>query len=205
VTRTLPPLSEADVHRDPLVQFRAWLEEEVRAGLRLPAAVVLATATPAGVPSARTVLLNAFDERGFVFYSNYESRKGRELAENPRGEMLFLWADQRRQVRIAGEVTRASAAESDAYFQARPRESQLSACASQQSAVVSSREILEARVQELAARYQGTAVPRPPYWGGYRLVPDAIEFWQSRSGRLHDRLRFRRDGEGRWQLERLSP
>jgi len=189
VTRTLPVLSEADVHRNPLVQFRAWMEEEVRAGMRLPAAVVL----------------NAFDEGGFVFYSNYESRKGRELAENPRGEMLFLWADQRRQVRIAGDVTRASAAESDAYFEARPRESQLSACASQQSAIVSSREILEARVQELAARYQGTEVPRPPYWGGYRLVPDAIEFWQSRSGRLHDRLRFRRDGEGRWHLERLSP
>jgi pyridoxamine 5'-phosphate oxidase len=205
VTRSLSALNEAEAHHDPLVQFRAWLDEEVQAGLRLPAPVVLATATLSGSPSARTVLLNAFDERGFVFYSNYESRKGRELAENPRGELLFLWAGYQRQVRSAGRIATISAAESDAYFHSRPKDSQLSAWASRQSAVISGREVLEARMLELTAHYDGREVPRPPYWGGYRLTPETMEFWQSRPSRLHDRLFYRRHDDGRWRIERLSP
>jgi pyridoxamine 5'-phosphate oxidase len=205
VTRSLSALNEAEAHHDPLVQFRAWLDEEVQAGLRLPAPVVLATATLSGSPSARTVLLNAFDERGFVFYSNHESRKGRELAENPRGELLFLWAGYQRQVRAAGRIATISAAESDAYFHSRPRDSQLSAWASRQSAVISGREVLEARMLELTAHYDGQEVPRPPYWGGYRLTPETMEFWQSRPSRLHDRLFYRRHDDGRWRIERLSP
>jgi pyridoxamine 5'-phosphate oxidase len=204
VERTLPPLREGEVDPDPLAQFRVWLDEEVRAGLRLPAPMLLGTATPAGRPSARTVLLNGFDAQGFAFFTNYESRKGRELAENPRAVLLFVWAGHARQVCIEGPIAKLSAAESDEYFRGRPRDSQLGAWASRQSAVISSREVLDERVRQLAEQFRGLAIPRPPYWGGFRLDPEAIEFWQGRPDRLHDRLRYRRL-EGRWYIERLSP
>ena len=201
----LPTLSEAEMLRDPFAQFRAWLDEEILAGLRVPAAMIVATATRDGTPSVRTVLLNGFDERGFIFYTNYESRKGHELAENPLGGVLFYWAGSGRQVRAEGPVLKTSAEESDAYFRGRPRDSQLSAWASRQSEVIDGRDVLEARVKALADRFQGQEVPRPPFWGGYRVVPETLEFWQSRPNRLHDRLRYRRLADGRWRIERLSP
>jgi pyridoxamine 5'-phosphate oxidase len=193
------PLREEDVAADPLEQFRAWFEEASEA-VEVPEAVALATATPDGAPSARMVLLKRADEHGFAFVSGYESRKGRELAANPRAALLFYWHPLGRQVRIEGRVERAPAAESDEYFATRPRPSRVSAVASAQSEVVASRELLEARVRELA----GTVVRRPPTWGGFVLVAHTYEFWQHRENRLHDRLRYRREGE-RWVLERLAP
>jgi pyridoxamine 5'-phosphate oxidase len=199
------PLHESDVDPNPIAQFAAWFEDAQAAGIRLPEAMVLATARADGAPSARFVLLNRFDERGFVFFGNYESRKGRELAENPRGAIVFHWDPLGRQVRIEGPVERISAEESDSYFATRPRGARLSARASRQSEVVESREALEARVAELSAEYPDDAVPRPPTWGGYRLAPEAIELWQHREDRLHDRLRYRRSDDGAWLIERLAP
>ena len=199
------PLRESTVDPDPVAQFAAWFEDARVAGIRLPEAMVLATARADGAPSARFVLLNRFDERGFVFFANYESRKGRELAENPRAALVFHWDPLGRQVRIEGPVERLPAEESDSYFATRPRGARLSALASRQSEVVESREALEARVAELSAEYPGDAVPRPPTWGGYRLTPEAIELWQHREDRLHDRLRYRRSDDGAWLIERLAP
>jgi pyridoxamine 5'-phosphate oxidase len=196
-------LLEEHADSDPLRQFAAWFAEAEDAGLRVPDAVALATATPDGAPSARMVLLKEFGERGFVFYSNYESRKGRELAESPRAALLFYWDPLRRQVRIEGEVERLGAAESDAYFQTRPLGARLSASVSRQSEVVESRDVLERAVEELRAR-AGEEVPTPQYWGGYLLRPSVFEFWQHRDDRLHDRLRYRRDGDA-WIRERLAP
>jgi pyridoxamine 5'-phosphate oxidase len=199
------PLRESEVHPDPIAQFAAWFEEARAAGIRLPEAMVLATAGADGAPSARFVLLNRFDERGFVFFGNYDSRKGRDLAENPRGALVFHWDPLGRQVRIEGSVERISVEESDSYFATRPRGARLSAWAATQSDVVESREVLEARVAELSAKFPGDAIPRPPRWGGYRLTPQAIELWQHREDRLHDRLRYRRRGDGAWLIERLAP
>jgi pyridoxamine 5'-phosphate oxidase len=199
------PLRASDVDPDPIVQFAAWFEDARAAGVRLPEAMVLATARADGAPSARFVLLNRFDGRGFVFFGNYESRKGRELAENPRGALVFHWDPLGRQVRIEGPVERISAEESDSYFATRPRGARLSASAARQSEVVESREALEARVAELSAEFPNDAVPRPPHWGGYRLTAEAIELWQHREDRLHDRLRYRRSGDGAWLIERLAP
>jgi pyridoxamine 5'-phosphate oxidase len=199
------PLRASDVDPDPIVQFAAWFEDARAAGVRLPEAMVLATARADGAPSARFVLLNRFDGRGFVFFGNYESRKGRELAENPRGALVFHWDPLGRQVRIEGPVERISADESDSYFATRPRGARLSAWAARQSEVVESREALEARVAELSAEFPDDAVPRPPHWGGYRLTAEAIELWQHREDRLHDRLRYRRSGDGAWLIERLAP
>jgi pyridoxamine 5'-phosphate oxidase len=199
------PLQEGDVDPDPIAQFAAWFEDARAAGIRLPEAMVLATAKADGAPSARFVLLNRFDGRGFVFFGNYESRKGRELAENPRGALVFHWDPLGRQVRIEGPVGRISAEESDSYFATRPRGARLSALAARQSEVVESREALEARVAELSVEFPDDAVPRPPHWGGYRLTAEAIELWQHREDRLHDRLRYRRSGDGAWLIERLAP
>jgi pyridoxamine 5'-phosphate oxidase len=199
------PLREGDVGPDPIAQFAAWFEEARADGIRLPEAMVLATATADGAPSARFLLLNRVDDRGFVFFGNYESRKGRELAENPRGALAFHWDPLGRQVRIEGPVERISAEESDSYFATRPRGARLSAWAARQSDVVRSREVLEARVAELHHEYPDDTVPRPPQWGGYRLVPETIELWQHREDRLHDRLRYRRPADGDWVIERLAP
>ena len=198
------PLLEADVDPDPLRQFARWLEEAGAAGIRAPEAMTVATATADGRPSARLVLMKGFDERGFVFYTGYESRKGRELAENPRAALLFHWDALGRQVRIEGPVERVARAESEAYFRSRPRGARLSAAASRQSEVVPSREALEAEVAALAERLGDAEPPLPERWGGYRVAPETFELWQHREDRLHDRLRYRREGGG-WVVERLSP
>jgi pyridoxamine 5'-phosphate oxidase len=193
-------LLEEHADRDPLRQFAAWFEEAKESGLRVPEAVALATAAGNGTPSARMVLLKDFGERGFVFYSNYESRKGRELDANPRAALLFYWDPLRRQVRIEGDVERLSAAESAQYFRTRPLGARLSAWASRQSEVVKSRAVLEDAVERLRGRELDT----PRHWGGYLLRPSVFEFWQHRDDRLHDRLRYRRDADG-WVRERLAP
>lgn len=198
------PLEEAQAPDEPLALFRNWFEEALRAELTEPNAMVLATVDASGRPSARVVLLKDFNEAGFVFYTNYESRKGKELAQNPWAALVFWWAELMRQVRIEGRVEKVPAEESDAYFQTRPRESQLGAWASPQSQVVPDRATLEQRVAEWARQFNGRKIPRPPHWGGYRVVPEVIEFWQGRSGRLHDRLRYRRTTQG-WVRERLAP
>ena len=197
-------LLERDVDPDPVRQFAAWFEEASTAGIRVPEAMALATATPDGRPSVRMVLLKGFGEAGFEFYSGYESRKGRELAENPRAALLFHWDALGRQLRVEGAVERLPAAASDAYFASRPRRSRLSALASRQSEVVAGRDVLDHRVAELATELGDAEPARPDWWGGYRLLPDSFELWQHRDDRLHDRLRYRRDGAG-WTIERLSP
>jgi pyridoxamine 5'-phosphate oxidase len=198
------PLTEKSVENDPLAQFARWYGEAQVTEKPLPDAVALATATPAGHPSLRMVLLKGFDAHGFVFYTNFRSRKGRELARNPRAALLFYWGEIGRQVRIDGRVEKLMARESDEYFDTRPRGSQLSAWASPQSALVAGRGPLERRFAAFARKYPD-AVPRPPHWGGYRLVPEAFEFWQGREDRLHDRILYRRVRGGRWRIERLAP
>jgi pyridoxamine 5'-phosphate oxidase len=201
---TREALAEADVDADPVVQFGRWFEQAERAGLLEPTAMTLATATPDGRPSARMVLLRGFDERGFCFYTNHESRKGVELAANPRAALVFWWGELERQVRIEGPVAPTSRAESEAYFHSRPPGSQLSAAASPQSRVIQDRAVLERRVAELATDSADGQVPLPDFWGGYRLTHEVVEFWQGRPNRLHDRLRYRRAGDG-WKIERLAP
>ncbi len=199
-----PTLNEKNVESDPISQFARWYERALEKVKPLPDAVALATASPGGHPSLRMVLLKGFDAHGFVFYTNYRSRKGRELVRNARASLLFYWGDLQRQVRVDGRVTKITARESDEYFATRPRGSQLSAWASAQSVKVASRAALESRFTAFARKYPG-AVPRPPHWGGYRLAPDAVEFWQSRDDRLHDRILYRRTPRGRWGIERLAP
>ncbi len=197
-------LLERDVAGDPLDQFRRWYADAEAAGIRAPHAMALATASADGAPSVRMVLLKGADGRGFVFFTGYGSRKGGELAANPRAALLFYWDPVGRQVRVEGRVEPVSVEESDAYFAGRPRGAQLAAAASRQGRVLTGRDELDAQVAELEREYAGGPVPRPEHWGGYRLVPEAYELWQHREDRLHDRLRYRREGSG-WNLERLSP
>ena len=203
--RPLTALDPATVPDDPLELFLAWYADAEAAGIPLHSNTALATATPDGRPSARIVLLKGADERGFTFYTSFQSRKAGELDTNPRAELLFYWNPLDRQVRIAGHVERVDDAEADAYFATRPRGSQLSAWASRQSEPLESREVLERRMAEADARFPGD-VPRPPGWGGYRLVPRRLEFWLSRDDRLHDRVRYERSsGNGGWTRVRLAP
>ncbi len=190
---------------DPLKLFAEWFEQALEGGLVEPSAMTLATVSPAGRPSARMVLLKHVDEDGFVFCTSYSSRKGEELAHTPWGALVMWWDRLHRQVRVEGPVERVSAEESDRYFANRPRGSQLGASASPQSAVIDSRAVLEDRVRELESAYRGREIPRPQGWGGYRVRVDSIEFWEGREDRLHDRLRFRRQGPHSWIAERLGP
>ncbi len=196
-------LEESALERDPLAQFGKWLDDAVRAGVPLPNAMTLATATRSGRPSARAVLLKGYDARGLVFYTNYDSRKGRELAENPRAMLLFCWEELERQVRIEGPVERTGADESDDYFSSRPLGARLSAIVSPQSEPVAARSDLEAKFAQAAKRL-GAVPARPAHWGGFRVLPEWFEFWQGRADRLHDRLCYTREG-GAWRIGRLAP
>jgi pyridoxamine 5'-phosphate oxidase len=198
-------LDETEADPNPFNQFQTWFDQALSADLPEPNAMTLATATASGKPSARIVLLKGFDEEGFLFYTNYNSEKGQQLAANPWGALVFWWAELERQVRIEGRVEKVSTEESEAYFASRPFDSQLGAWASQQSEVISSRAVLEEKLAELEQKYEKQVVPKPPHWGGYRLSPTEFEFWQGRPSRLHDRLRYRQGSDDTWLRERLAP
>ena len=198
-------LSESEVAADPFAQFRVWFDHALAAQLPEPNAMTLATATPDGRPSARVVLLKGFDQRGFVFYTNYHSRKGGEIEGSGWAALVFFWPELERQVRVEGRVERVLPQESDDYFASRPAGSRLGAWASPQSQVISGRDVLEQRLSVLTTEYEDQDIPRPPHWGGYRVVPTTIEFWQGRPNRLHDRLRYRLSDDQRWIVERLAP
>jgi len=198
-------LDERNVDPNPIQLFQRWFDEAIASGSRLPDAMTLATASKDGMPSARMVLLKQVDDDGFVFYTNYNSQKARQLDENPRAALVLYWVQLDRQIRVEGTVERISAAESDSYFSTRPRESQIGALASPQSEAIESREVLEQRFRELDELYRERSVDRPQHWGGYRLNPNRIEFWQNRTGRLHDRIVYERQADGSWTIKRLAP
>jgi pyridoxamine 5'-phosphate oxidase len=198
-------LRRADLHSDPLQQFGAWFAAALAADIRDVNAMSLATATPDGKPSVRIVLLKGFDERGFAFFTNYDSEKGRHLETNPFAALVFYWVQLERQVRISGAVEKTSREDSAAYFHSRPMGSRLGAWASKQSEVVDARQVLDSRLTEMSERFEDGEIPLPPHWGGYRVKPDKIEFWQGRPNRMHDRFRYSRRADGTWQIDRLAP
>jgi pyridoxamine 5'-phosphate oxidase len=201
---TQQSLIETDVNPDPIVQFQTWFDAAVAAQLPEPNAMTIATSTPDGIPSARIVLLKAVDDRGFVFFTNYNSHKGQELLANPHAALVFLWTEQERQVRVQGRVEKIAPAESDEYYYSRPAGSRLGAWASNQSEVIPDRTVLETRLEELKHQHPDGDIARPDHWGGFRVIPTVIEFWQGRSSRLHDRLRYQKVTEG-WTIDRLAP
>lgn len=201
---TLNGLDQSDVLPNPIAQFQLWFDAALNAGVHEPNAMHVATIGPDQRPVGRIVLVKGIDERGFTFYTNYDSRKGQELTAHPVASLTFFWPELERQVRIEGRVEKVSEAESDAYFNSRPRGSQLGAWVSAQSEVIASREVLDVRQRELEAQFANQLIPRPPHWGGFRVVPDRMEFWQGRPSRLHDRIRYRIEGDD-WVIERLSP
>ena len=202
---TLAGLSETDVNSEPIAQFNVWFQQALDADLLEPNAMTLATATPDGKPSARIVLLKGVDEKGFVFYTNYESQKGVQLITNPYAALVFLWDKLERQVRIEGKVTKLDIEESKEYFHSRPKASQLGAWASDQSQAIPNREVLEQKLASLEAKYKDRTVPLPEHWGGFRVIPSRVEFWQGRPSRLHDRLVYDLQSDRSWQIKRLSP
>lgn len=198
-------LTESSVAENPVEQFEKWFNDTIEAKIDLPDAMTLATATTDGIPSARMVVLRGFDTKGFCFYTDYDSQKGRELVENPRAALVFYWRELDRQVRCNGTVEKMTSAESDAYFASRPIDSQLAVWTERQSIVISGREDLEDNFEKSKSTYVERDIPRPPHWGGYRLVPSMFEFWQGCPSRLHDRIRYILKNNGSWKIERLSP
>ncbi|HEX7365668.1 MAG TPA: pyridoxamine 5'-phosphate oxidase [Pelobium sp.] len=198
-------LNEEDVDKNPYLQFEKWFQEALNAKVVEPNAMTLATSQTNGIPSARIVLLKEFTEEGFVFYTNYKSKKGREIAESPYAALVFFWADLERQVRIEGVVERVSDDESAAYFKSRPRGSQLGALTSPQSEIIANRKVLEDKLEDLTKKYEAKEIEKPEHWGGYRVIPNRIEFWQGRSNRLHDRILYVQDKSQSWTFERLAP
>ena len=201
----LQSLSESEVLKDPFMQFEKWWEELLRSGVEEANAMTLATASNDGVPSARIVLLKGVDEKGFIFFTNYDSHKGRQLLENPRACLVFFWKELERQLRITGLVEKLSNQENDQYFESRPEGSKIGAWASPQSMVIRSREWLEENEKSMRIRFDNKPIPRPPNWGGYRTKPISLEFWQGRPNRLHDRIQYSLQGDGNWMVERLAP
>ena len=198
-------LQEKDVDSDPILQFGKWWDDAIKSEVDEVNAMTLATATASGIPDARIVLLKDYTEQGFVFFTNYESRKGNELSENPQACLVFFWKELERQIRISGSVEKIPLAESDAYFSSRPKDSQLGAWASPQSRVITTRGIIEERATQYQQQFGNENIPRPDHWGGYIVKPDSIEFWQGRPGRLHDRIQYTLLKEGNWKMERLAP
>jgi pyridoxamine 5'-phosphate oxidase len=200
----LKSLTEEDASADAIQQFTTWWNDAIHSQIEEVNAMTLCTADSAGQPDGRIVLLKGYDADGFVFFTNYESRKGREIAENPRASLVFFWKELERQIRIQGMIEKTSEAESDAYFHSRPLESRIGAWASPQSSVIASRDIIEENVMEVQKNFSGSSIDRPPHWGGFRVIPAEIEFWQGRPGRLHDRLRYTKSSTG-WEIKRLAP